>query len=425
MLAAVDSRRDPDRRGARRRAADRAALPGRARARHPADRVRQQVRPPRHGAARRWSTTSPRRSACRSSPLTWPVGIPGELPRRDRPARRHLPPFTRVTGGSAIALEQRHGRARPGRRGRRRGLGGRRRGARARRRGRQRLRRRGVRARRPASRCCSARRPGTSASGCCWTRCASSRRRRARARSTTARLRPVDAPFAALVFKVQANMDPRHRDRVAFVRICSGRFERGMRVNNARTGRSLALSFAHEVFGQDRAVLDEAFPGDVVGVVIGGDVRVGDTLYLGAPVRVPADPDAHARVLRDRLQPRRQPPQAVPPRPRAARPGGRRPRPAARAQPGPRARAGGRRPDAVRGRRRAPADRVRRRGQHADAAVEGRPAHRRRGRGQGPAPTAGTPTSSSAPTARSSRSSRTASCSSASPSATRRSGSSG
>src|SRR3954463_10914570 len=102
--------------------------------------------------------------------------------------------------------------------------------------------------------------------------------------------RPVDAEFAALVFKVQANMDPRHRDRVAFVRICSGRFERGMRVTNARTGRSLALSFAHEVFGQDRSSLDEAFPGDVVGVVIGGDVRVGDTLFVGPRVAFPAIP---------------------------------------------------------------------------------------------------------------------------------------
>jgi peptide chain release factor 3 len=103
-------------------------------------------------------------------------------------------------------------------------------------------------------------------------------------------LRPIDAPFAALVFKVQANMDPRHRDRVAFVRICSGRFERGMRVTNARTGRGLALSFAHEVFGSERAVLDEAFPGDVVGVVIGGDVRVGDTLHVGPDVRFPQIP---------------------------------------------------------------------------------------------------------------------------------------
>ena len=85
-------------------------------------------------------------------------------------------------------------------------------------------------------------------------------------------------------------MDPRHRDRVAFVRICSGRFERGMRVINARTGRGLALSFAHEVFGAERAVLDEAYPGDVVGVVIGGDVRVGDTLYVGSQVRFPAIP---------------------------------------------------------------------------------------------------------------------------------------
>jgi peptide chain release factor 3 len=101
---------------------------------------------------------------------------------------------------------------------------------------------------------------------------------------------PVDAPFAALSFKVQANMDPRHRDRVAFIRVCSGRFERGMRVVNARTGRSLALSHAHEVFGQERAVLEEAFPGDVVGVVVGGDVRVGDTLYAERAVRFPPIP---------------------------------------------------------------------------------------------------------------------------------------
>ena len=353
------------------------------------------------------------------APLTWPVGIPGAfsgvIDRRDDTFHR----FTRVTGGAAIAPGADRPGARPGRlRGRRR-VGGRRGGARARRRGRQRVRRRGVLARRAASRCCSARRPGTSASGCCWTRCATSRRRPSRAPTDDGTPRPVDAPFAALVFKVQANMDPRHRDRVAFVRICSGRFERGMRVDNARTGRSLALSYAHEVFGQDRAVLDEAFPGDVVGVVIGGDVRVGDTLYVGPQVRFPADPDAHAGVLRDDLQPRRQPPQAVPPRPRAARPGGRRPRAAARAHPGPGARAGGRRPDAVRGRRRAPADRVRRRGA-ARSCCRGRPLAAPTPRAPPRCwPTPAQPTSSSAATGRSSRSSRTASCWSASPSATR------
>ncbi len=96
--------------------------------------------------------------------------------------------------------------------------------------------------------------------------------------------RPLEAPFSGLVFKVQANMDRRHRDRVAFLRICSGRFERGMKVMNARTGKPFAMAHAHEVFGDDRAVLDEAFPGDVVGVINAGDLRVGDTLYLSEPV---------------------------------------------------------------------------------------------------------------------------------------------
>jgi peptide chain release factor 3 len=102
--------------------------------------------------------------------------------------------------------------------------------------------------------------------------------------------RAIDAPFSGLVFKVQANMDPRHRDRVAFMRVCSGRFERGMRATNARTGRPFALTHAHEVFGQDRAVLDEAFPGDVVGVINASELRVGDTLYVDEPVTFPPIP---------------------------------------------------------------------------------------------------------------------------------------
>jgi peptide chain release factor 3 len=102
--------------------------------------------------------------------------------------------------------------------------------------------------------------------------------------------RALEAPFSALVFKVQANMDPRHRDRLAFLRICSGRFERGMRVVNARTGRPVTLAYAHEVFGREREVVDEAFPGDVVGVVNASDILVGDSLYLDAPVRFPPIP---------------------------------------------------------------------------------------------------------------------------------------
>ena len=103
--------------------------------------------------------------------------------------------------------------------------------------------------------------------------------------------RRLEEPFAAQVFKVQANMDPRHRDRVAFLRVWSGRFERGMRAVNARTGKPFTIAHAHEVFGDERAVLDEAFPGDVIGVVNAGDLRVGDTLHAeGSPVAFPPIP---------------------------------------------------------------------------------------------------------------------------------------
>ncbi|MHB1570646.1 MAG: peptide chain release factor 3 [Solirubrobacteraceae bacterium] len=104
------------------------------------------------------------------------------------------------------------------------------------------------------------------------------------------RLRSVQDDFSALVFKVQANMDPRHRDRIAFLRVCSGRFERGMRVTNARTGRTVSLSYAHHLFGQDRATVQDAYPGDIVGIVNASDVLVGDTLYVGEPVSFPAIP---------------------------------------------------------------------------------------------------------------------------------------
>jgi peptide chain release factor 3 len=104
------------------------------------------------------------------------------------------------------------------------------------------------------------------------------------------RRRPVDEEFSAFVFKVQANMDPRHRDRLAFLRICSGRFVPGMKVTNARTGRPQTLSFAHEVFGRERTGIAEAFPGDVVGLVNASDLRIGDTLFEGPTVAFPPLP---------------------------------------------------------------------------------------------------------------------------------------
>ena len=102
--------------------------------------------------------------------------------------------------------------------------------------------------------------------------------------------RLLDAPMAGFVFKVQANMDKAHRDRIAFLRICSGRFERGMVVTHGRTGKPFATKYAHSVFGQERETLEEAFPGDVVGLVNAGDVRVGDSLYEIDAVAFPAIP---------------------------------------------------------------------------------------------------------------------------------------
>ncbi len=102
--------------------------------------------------------------------------------------------------------------------------------------------------------------------------------------------RPLAQPFSAQVFKIQANMDKNHRDRVAFVRICSGRFERGMTVTHGRTGKPFATKYATSVFGSDRETIDEAWPGDVVGLVNATELNIGDTLYVGEPVAFPAIP---------------------------------------------------------------------------------------------------------------------------------------
>jgi peptide chain release factor 3 len=113
--------------------------------------------------------------------------------------------------------------------------------------------------------------------------------------------RPVDAPFSGLVFKVQANMDPSHRDRMAFVRVCSGRFERGMVLTHAATGRPFATKYAQSMFGQDRETVEEAFPGDVIGLVNATALRPGDTLYDDPPVEFPPIPSfapEHFAVVR-------------------------------------------------------------------------------------------------------------------------------
>jgi peptide chain release factor 3 len=110
------------------------------------------------------------------------------------------------------------------------------------------------------------------------------------------------AEFSGLVFKIQANMDPRHRDRVAFVRVASGRFSRDMTVYNPRLGRSLRAARLHRFFAGERESAEEAVPGDNVGLINPGMLRLGDTLTGGADFRfgpIPRFPPEYTAYLRE------------------------------------------------------------------------------------------------------------------------------
>ncbi|HAY67262.1 MAG TPA: peptide chain release factor 3, partial [Acidimicrobiaceae bacterium] len=96
--------------------------------------------------------------------------------------------------------------------------------------------------------------------------------------------RPIDSPFSGHVFKVQANTDKNHRDRIAFLRVASGRFERGMTIIHGPSKRSVTTKYVHSVQGSDRETLDEAFPGDVIGLVNANGFRPGDAVYVDEPV---------------------------------------------------------------------------------------------------------------------------------------------
>jgi len=101
---------------------------------------------------------------------------------------------------------------------------------------------------------------------------------------------PTDDRFTGFVFKIQANMDPRHRDRVAFVRVCSGKFLKDMAVSNSRVGKTIRATRAYRFFGRDRETVSEAYAGDIIGLVNPGQFTIGDTLHTGAPVHLPGVP---------------------------------------------------------------------------------------------------------------------------------------
>lgn len=106
----------------------------------------------------------------------------------------------------------------------------------------------------------------------------------------SSRPREIEAPFSGQVFKVQAGMNPAHRDRVAFLRVCSGRFVRGASVTHNATGRPFTTKYAQSLLGRERRLVEEAFPGDVIGLVNASMLQVGDTLHAGEPVSFPALP---------------------------------------------------------------------------------------------------------------------------------------
>ena len=107
--------------------------------------------------------------------------------------------------------------------------------------------------------------------------------------------------FSGVVFKVQAGMDAHHRDKLAFMRIVSGAFDRGMQVTHAQSGRSFSTKYALTVFGRTRSTVETAFPGDIVGLVNAGSLAPGDTIYEGRKVQfkpMPQFAPEHFRVLR-------------------------------------------------------------------------------------------------------------------------------
>src|SRR5262249_19522983 len=107
-----------------------------------------------------------------------------------------------------------------------------------------------------------------------------------------------EADMSAFVFKIQANMDPNHRDRIAFVRVCSGKLERGMKANLVRTGKAMSLPPPHFFFARSRITADEAFAGDVVGIPNHGTLRIGDTLTEGEDILFRGVPNFAPEILR-------------------------------------------------------------------------------------------------------------------------------
>jgi peptide chain release factor 3 len=111
-------------------------------------------------------------------------------------------------------------------------------------------------------------------------------------------VKPDEGSVTGFVFKVQANMNPNHRDRVAFLRLCSGRFQRGMKLRQTGTGKTISVHNPVFFFAQDRELADEALPGDIIGIPNHGTLRVGDTLTEGEELRFTGIPNFAPEIFR-------------------------------------------------------------------------------------------------------------------------------
>jgi peptide chain release factor 3 len=111
-------------------------------------------------------------------------------------------------------------------------------------------------------------------------------------------IEPDEDQVAGFIFKVQANMNPQHRDRVAFMRLCAGKFRRGMKLTQVGTGKAIAVHSPILFFARERELAEEAWPGDIIGIPNHGTLRVGDTLTEGEPIRFTGLPNFAPEILR-------------------------------------------------------------------------------------------------------------------------------
>ena len=116
--------------------------------------------------------------------------------------------------------------------------------------------------------------------------------------ATTREIEATEPDMTGIIFKIQANMDPNHRDRIAFMRVCSGKLSRGMKVKHVRSGKTMALTAPQFFFAQDRSIAEEAFAGDVVGIPNRGQLRIGDALTEGEDVTFLGIPSFAPEILR-------------------------------------------------------------------------------------------------------------------------------